>query len=418
MAGIRGYSVPYGTVPFDPEAIRRQFAFFGSTKPPVYLDSAATTQKPAVVLDAVRRFYETENGSAYRGLHPLAEAATARWEEARTEIASFLNAPSPAWIVFTKSATESLNLVARSLGMGWKRGDAVVVSVLEHHSNLVPWFQLQESIGLEVRVLPCDEDGALDLAALDAFLADGRVQLVSVTAQSNVLGVRPDLPGIIARAKAAGALVCVDAAQAVSHGPIDVAALGCDFLAFSGHKAFAPTGVGVLCARPELLAAMPPFLGGGGMVREVSETGFIPADVPERFEAGTLPIGEAVGLATALRWLKSLPHQEVAAHERSLLEDASALGEIPGTRLLGPTDPAKRHGCLSFTIEGLHAHDLADQLATQGFCLRSGHLCAEPLHRRFGIAASTRLSVAPYNTHAEIAALIAAVKDITERWRA
>ncbi len=418
MAGIRGYSVPYDTVPFDPEAIRRQFAFFGSPKPIVYLDSAATTQKPAAVLDAVRRFYEIENGSAYRGLHPLAEAATARWEEARAVVGEFLNAPSPAWIVFTKSATESLNLLGRSLGADWKRGDAVVVSALEHHSNLVPWFQLKESMGLDVRVLPCDDEGALDLAVLDTFLADGRVRLVSVTAQSNVLGVRPDLPAIIAKAKAAGALTCVDAAQAVSHGPIDVAALDCDFLTFSGHKAFAPTGVGVLCARPELLAAMPPFLGGGGMVREVSETGFIPADAPERFEAGTLPIGEAVGLMTALRWLKSLPRDEVAAHEQSLLADALALKGIPGARLLGPQDSTKRHGCLSFTIEGLHAHDLADQLAARGFCLRSGHLCAEPLHRRFGIAASTRLSVAPYNTRAEIAALIAAVRDIAERWQA
>jgi cysteine desulfurase/selenocysteine lyase len=380
-------------VPFDPEAIRRQFAFFGSPKPPIYLDSAATTQKPAVVLDAVRRFYETENGSAYRGLHPLAEAATARWEEARATVGEFLNAPSPAWIVFTKSATESLNLLARSLGTGWKRGDAVVASALEHHSNLVPWFQLKESAGIDVRVLPCDDEGALDLAALDGFLADGRVKLVAVTAQSNVLGVRPDLPAIIAKAKAAGALTCVDAAQAVSHGPIDVAALGCDFLVFSGHKAFAPTGVGVLCARPDLLAAMPPFLGGGGMVRDVSEEGFVPADVPERFEAGTLPIGEAVGLMAALRWMRALPRGEVGAHERTLLEDALALGEIPGARLLGPRDSSKRHGCLSFTIDGLHAHDLADQLAARGFCLRSGHHCAEPLHRRLGLAAYTLLSV-------------------------
>lgn len=418
MAGIRGYSVPYGTVPFDPEAIRRQFAFFGSPKPPIYLDSAATTQKPGVVLDAVRRFYETENGSAYRGLHPLAEAATARWEEARAAAADFLNAPSPAWIVFTKSATESLNLLARSLGLDWKRGDAVVTSVLEHHSNLVPWFQLKESQGIDVRMLPCDDEGALDLDVLDEHLADGRVKLVTVTAQSNVLGVRPDLSAIIARAKAAGALVCIDAAQAVSHGPIDVTALGCDFLVFSGHKAFAPTGVGVLCARPELLAAMPPFLGGGGMVQAVTEQGFTAADTPERFEAGTLPIGEAVGLMTALRWLKSLPHAELAAHERALLEDALALGEIPGVHLLGPKDITKRYGCLSFVIDGLHAHDLADQLAARGFCLRSGHLCAEPLHSRFGLAASTRLSVAPYNTRDEIAALIEAVKDIVTHWRA
>ncbi len=405
-------------VPFDPGSIRRQFPFFGQNKPSIYLDSAATTQKPAVVLEAVRCFYETENGSGYRGIHPLAEAATARWEEARRAVASFLNAPSPDTVVLTKSATESLNLVARSLSEEWSAGDAVVLSVLEHHSNIVPWQQAAARKKLEIRWIPCDREGQLDLDALDAALQDGRVRLVSVTAQSNVLGVRPNLAEIIRRAQSAKALVCVDAAQAVAHGGLDVQKLGCDFLAFSGHKVFGPTGIGVLYAKREHLAAMPPFLGGGGMVADVTEEGFTTVDPPLKFEAGTLPIGEAAGLAASLRWLQSLPRDEVAAHERSLLTRATEIASISGVTILGPTDPSERHGCLSFTVDGLHAHDLADLMAHQGICIRSGHLCAKPLHARLGLAASCRLSVAPYNTIDDIDAFHRALQNIITRWRA
>ncbi len=403
-------------MPFDPNPLRQQFAYFGQPKALIYLDSAATTQKPAAVLDAIRSFYESENGSGHRGLHPLAEAATARFEEARTTVARFLNAPSPASVIFTKSATESLNLVARCLSASWRAGDAVVISTLEHHSNIIPWQQLQAAMSLDIRWIPANDAGQLDLAALDAALADGRVRLVSVTAQSNVLGVRPDLPSIVARARAAGALVCIDAAQAIAHGEIDVQALDCDFLAFSSHKIFGPTGIGVLWSRPEILAKLPPFLGGGGMVQAVTEEGFIPADPPQRFEAGTLAIGEAVGLAAAIHWLQTLPRAEVAAHEHTLLARAHALADIPGVRVLGPADPALRHGCLSFTIANLHPHDLTDMLGERGFCLRSGHLCAQPLHTRLGLAASSRLSVAPYNTLSEIDALVAAVDEIVTDW--
>lgn len=404
-------------VPFDPEAIRRQFPFFGQEKPPVYLDSAATTQKPDAVLEAVRRFCETENGSGHRGIHPLAEAATASWEEARATVASFLNAPSPETVVLTKSATESLNLVARSLSEDWSAGDAVVLSALEHHSNIVPWQQAAARQGLEIRWIPCDSEGRLDLTALDDALRDGRVRLVSVTAQSNVLGVRPDLTDIIRRTHAAKALVCVDAAQMAAHAGLDVQAIDCDFLAFSGHKVFGPTGVGVLYAKREHLAAMPPFLGGGGMVADVTEQGFTTIDPPLKFEAGTLPIGEAVGLMAGLRWLQSLLAAEVAAHERALLTQAAKIASIPGVTLLGPTDSAERHGCLSFVVEGLHAHDLADLLANEGICIRSGHLCAKPLHARLGLAASCRLSVAPYNTIDDIDAFRTALEKVIARWR-
>lgn len=403
-------------VSFDPGSIRRQFVFFGQQKPLIYLDSAATTQKPAVVLEAVKRFYEAENGSGQRGIHRLAEAATARWEEARAVVATFLHAPSPDTIVLTKSATESLNLVARSLGETWSAGDAIAISVLEHHSNIVPWQQLKQRRGIDIRWIPCDEEGTLDLAALDRALADGKVKLVSVTAQSNVLGVRPDIAEIIRRAHAAGALACIDAAQRVAHGDIDVQTLDCDFLAFSGHKVFGPTGIGALYGKRALLAAIPPFLGGGGMVQDVTLDGFIAADAPTKFEAGTLPIGEAVGLATAISWLRSLP-AGVAAHEHMLLAEAAKIGTIPGVTVLGPADPSHRHGCVSFTVDGLHAHDLADLLAAEGICVRSGHLCAKPLHAHLGLAASCRVSVAPYNTLEDIIAFHTTLETVITRWR-
>ncbi len=403
---------------FDAAQIRRQFPFFDQPKAPVFLDSAATTQKPKAVLDAVSHFYAEENGTAYRGLHPLTEEATRRFEDARRTVAAFIGAPAPESVVFTKSATEGLNLIARSLGDTWKPGDIVVLTMLEHHSNIVPWLQLRERRGIEICWLECDASGQLDLTPLDAALATGRTRLVSVTAQSNVLGVRPDTKEIIRRAHRAGALVCVDAAQAIAHERLNVTELGADLLVFSAHKLFAPVGLGVLYGTPAVLKAMPPFIGGGGMVQDVTRDTFVAADPPLKFEAGTLPIADAVGLDAAIQWLQQWSPTDITVHESALLHRAdAALRAIPGLTVLGPTDPALRHGCLSFMIAGLHPHDLSELLSAHGLCVRSGHLCAKPLHAHLGITASTRLSVSLYNTPSDIDTAVTAIEKAARHWR-
>lgn len=403
---------------WDVSAIRRQFAFLRNAEALTYLDNAATTQKPDDVLDAMRTFYETENGNAYRGMHPLAEVATIRWEQARKTVAKFVKAKRAEEVIFTKSATESLNLVARSLGETWKKGDIVVISMLEHHSNIVPWQQLKQSVGIEVRWLPCDHEGALDLSVLDDALSTGRVKLVSVTGQSNVLGVRPPIKKITEASHRCGAAVLVDAAQWIAHGAIDVQALDCDFLVFSGHKLYGPIGIGVLYGKKRLLEQMPPFLGGGGMIAEVTTEGFSVADVPEKFEAGTLPIADAVGLASAIDWLNTFDRDEIHAHEHDVLMYAcERLREVKGVTLLGPKDDAQRFGCVSFTVDGVHPHDLTEVLGREGFCLRAGHLCAAPLHTKLKIPASTRLSVGIYNTKEEVDTCVDAIQNASARLR-
>ncbi|NOS67045.1 MAG: SufS family cysteine desulfurase [Candidatus Peribacteraceae bacterium] len=420
----------------DLPSIRRQFPILSQKidgKPLIYLDSAATTQKPQAVLDRMQKFYGEENANVHRGMHVLAERATVAYEHARVTVQNFLNAQRPEEIIFTKSCTESINLVARSWGRAHLReGDAVVLTVLEHHSNVVPWLQLKEDLGIDIQWIDIDDHGHLKTEMLDAFLKKGNVKLVAVTAQSNVLGVRPPLPDIITKAHAHGALVLVDAAQSVAHHQTDVQELDCDFLAFSGHKLYGPGGIGVLYGKKEHLESMPPFLGGGMMIQEVHQDRFTPADIPQKFEAGTPAIAEAVGLAAAIEWIGQYSWEEIEDHEQSLIAAAvETLHVIPKITILGPGNGGARHGsaslttgalplqsgCLSFVTEGVHPHDLTEILGRQGICLRAGHHCTQPLHRRLGITASTRLSVGIYNTEEEITpvrtAVIQAVKKLS-----
>ncbi len=395
----------------DVRALRRQFPILAR---PIdghaltYLDSAATAQKPQAVLDAVTRFYAEENANAHRGMHALAERATIALEKARGTVQRFLGAASREEIVFTKNGTEAINLVARSYGSTLEPGSGIVITELEHHSNVVPWLQLKQrrfagTAGVEIDWAEIDDEGALDMASLKRLLAAGAVKMVAITGLSNVLGVRPALDDVIDAAHESGALVLVDASQLVAHAAVDVRALDCDFLVFSGHKLFGPTGIGALYGKAELLGTLPPFLGGGGMVQRVTREGYVPADVPQRFEAGTQPVAEAVGLAAAIDWLSSLDRRETHAHERRLLARAiEGLRSLPGVRVLGPADAKKVDGCVSFVTEGVHSHDLTEVLGRKGVCLRAGNHCAQPLHARLGITDSTRLSVAPYNTEEEI----------------
>lgn len=409
----------------DPTSIRRQFPIFSRKiggRPLIYLDSAATSQKPLAVLNRMKKFYEEDNANVHRGMHALAERSTAAYEDARTAVQKFLNARYPEEIIFTGNCTGAVNLVAKSWGRAHlHEGDTVVLSALEHHSNIVPWLQLKEELGVEVKWIDCDDHGRLRIDMLGEFLREGNVKLVSVTAQSNVLGVRPPLMDIIAAAHAHRALVLVDAAQSVSHHPTDVQALDCDFLAFSGHKLYGPSGIGVLYGKREHLESMPPFMGGGMMIREVHRDRFTPADIPQKFEAGTPPIAEAAGLAAAIRWLGQFSWENVGNYERALLRAAwEALSSVKELTVLGPPRPrscpsagmdSDVSGCLSFAVTGVHPHDLTEILGRRGICLRAGHHCAQPLHRQLGVTASTRLSVGIYNTVEEIKLVGQAIAD-------
>ena len=343
----------------------------------------------------------------HRAAYTLAEEATNALEHARGAVARFIGAPSADEIVFTKNATESINLVARSWGAAnLGPGDAVLLTQLEHHANIVPWQQLAAERGFEIRWIPLTDDAQLDLTDLDELL-DG-VKLLSITAMSNVVGVIPPIRELADRAHAAGALVCVDACQYVPHVPTDVGELGADFLAFSGHKLCGPTGVGVLWARRDLLDAMPPFLGGGGMILDVRLDGFVPAEVPHKFEAGTPPIAEAIGLGAAVEYLEGLGMDAVRRHEVELTAYALAtLGERFGDKLTihGPHDPAVRGGVMSFAFGDLHPHDLSQVLDQHGVCVRPGHHCAKPLMRVLGVGATARASWYVYNDEADIDAL-------------
>ena len=372
----------------------------------VFLDSAASSQKPTPVIEAMSRFYETEYANVHRGVYHLAEVATHRLESARAAVARFIGADRADEVVFTKNATESLNLVARSWGAtNLGPGDAIVLSHLEHHANIVPWFQLQAERGFEIRWLPLGADGQLDLTDLDRLL-DGAA-LLSITAMSNVTGALPPVRAL-ADAAHAGALVCLDACQYVPHLATDVAALGADFLAFSGHKMLGPSGIGVLWARHELLEAMPPFLGGGGMILDVTTEGFTPDVPPSRFEAGTPPIAEAVGLHAAVDYLESLGMDAVREHEIRLTAYAlRTLHERVGDALTihGPSEPDQRGGVLSLAIEGVHAHDVSQVMDEHGVCVRPGHHCAKPLMRQLGVNATARASLYVYNDTDDVDAL-------------
>jgi cysteine desulfurase/selenocysteine lyase len=373
----------------------------------VFLDSAASSQKPRAVLDAMEHYYVTTHANVHRGVYTIAEEATKAYEAARSTVARFIGAPSPRGVVFTKNATEAVNLVAHSYGRSLlPPGKAVLLSVMEHHANLVPWLMLREERGTELRFLDIDDAGRLVLDDLDRLL-DG-VGLVALTAMSNVLGTLNPIAEIAARAHAAGAVVLVDAAQSVPHAVTDIAAMGCDFLAFSAHKMCGPTGIGVLWGREDLLEAMPAFLGGGEMIRDVRLDGWTPNEIPWRFEAGTPPIAEAIGLSAAVDYLTDLGMEAVREHEVALTSHALAtLSERHGDdlRIFGPLEAADRGGVISFTFRDIHPHDLSQVLDSSGVCIRAGHHCARPLMRRLGVPATSRASFYVYNDEADVEAL-------------
>ena len=402
---------------FDPRAVKAQFPIFSTprAKPLVYLDSAATSQKPQAVLDAMQRYYTTCNANIHRGVYRIAEEATALYEDARRRFASFVNAASPREIVFTRNSTEAINLVAHAWGR-WalRAGDAIVLTPMEHHSNLVPWHLLAAERGVELRFIPMTGSGELDLSALPGLLADGRAKLVSFVHVSNVLGTVNPAAEIASIARAHGATVLVDASQSAAHMKLDVRALGADFVACTAHKMLGPTGLGMLWGRRELLEAMPPFLGGGEMIREVKLDRSTWNELPWKFEAGTMPIAEAAGLGVAVQYLERLGMEQVFAHDRTLAAYAmDRLGEVPGLRVLGP--PAERRGgVVAFTMTGVHPHDVATVLDRDGVCVRAGHHCAMPLHEALDVAASARASFHCYSLREDVDALVAGLGRVRE----
>ena len=400
--------------PLGPQlaAVRGQFPILAQTvrgRPLVYLDNAATTQKPLAVLDAMRVFASRDYANVHRGVHLLSQRATDAFEAARAKLAAFVHACDTGEIVFVRGATEAINLVAQSfVRPRLQPGDEVLVTAMEHHADIVPWQMVCEAASAKLRVLPMADDGALALDALPALLT-ARTRMLAVTHVSNVLGTVNDVARIARLAHARGVPVLVDGAQAVAHLPVDVQALDCDFYAFSGHKLYGPTGVGVLWGRAEHLAAMPPYQGGGDMIRSVSFERTTYADPPTRFEAGTPHITGAVGLAAAIDFVQGLGWDAIAQHERTLLERAqSALSRIPGLRIYG-TVPDKI-GVISFNIDGLHAHDLGTIADAEGVAIRAGHHCAMPLMKRYGVAAMARSSLGVYNKEDDIDALVRAVR--------
>jgi cysteine desulfurase/selenocysteine lyase len=391
--------------------VRGDFPLLARTvhgKPLVYLDSAATSQKPRVVLDALQEYYCRYNANVHRGIYAIAEEATARYEAARATLARLLHAARPEEIVFTRGTTEAINLVAGSWGRATLRaGDEIVLTEMEHHSNIVPWQLLAAEKGARLKYVPVTDAGRLDLDALDRLLTE-RTRLVAVVHQSNVLGTVNPIREIADRAHAAGALVLVDAAQSVPHQAIDVQQLGADFLAFSGHKMLGPTGSGGLWARYELLEAMPPYHGGGEMIVRVDYERSTFKAPPHRFEAGTPPIAGAIVLAVAADYLQGVGFEAIAAWEHTLVAYAlERLRDVPGLRILGPTTPEQRGGAISFVMDVAHPHDIAQVLDQEGIAIRAGHHCAQLLHRRFGVEASARASVHLYNTREDIDALVA-----------
>jgi cysteine desulfurase/selenocysteine lyase len=376
----------------------------------VYLDSAATAQKPRAVIDALAGHYAQHNANVHRGVYALAQEADAAYEGARQRIAAFVGDETKTTI-FTKNVTEAINLVAYSWGRAnLGPGDAVLITQMEHHANIVPWQMLCGERGAQLRYLEVDERGELSLAQLDAELERGDVKLVAFAHVSNVLGTITPVAEIAARARAAGAVSLVDGAQAVPHMPVDVRALGADFYAWTGHKALGPTGIGVLHGREQLLAEMNPFLTGGDMIASVSFDTATWNELPFKFEAGTPPIAEAVGLGAAVDYLSALGMERVRAHERELTGHLLArLQEVPGLRFVGPPEAERRGGLVSFTIDGMHPHDVAELASRGGACIRAGHHCAQPLMRRLGVGATARASVGVYNEPDDVDALICAL---------
>ena len=405
----------------DVARIRKDFPIFTRTirdgKKLVYLDSGATSQKPQVVIDAEVDFYAKHNAAAHRGAHQLAEEATEMFEASRETVASFLGAKTEE-IVFTKSATESLNLLAYAFSnaepgsqFAISSEHSIVVSEMEHHANLIPWQQLARRSGAELKWFGVTTDGRLDESNIDSLITS-KTKIVAITQQSNVLGTINNLDRIIKKAHEVGAIVIVDACQSVPHIPVDVTKLGADFLAFSGHKILGPTGVGVLWGRYELLNNLPPFLFGGSMIENVTMTDATWAEAPRKFEAGVPNMAQVVGLAAGIKYLQSIGLEEVHEHEKALTGYLlNELSQIPGIAVVGPADISLRGGTVSFTLDGIHPHDLGQYLDSAGIAVRTGHHCAWPLTRALGVPATTRASLYLYNDNSDIDALIAAIKD-------
>ena len=399
------------------EAVRQQFPILQRPiheKPLIYLDNAASSQKPASVIEAMNDYYRRSNANVHRGIHTLSEEATGLYENARLRIARLINAPSDKQVIFTRGTTESLNIVAHSWGRAnLKPGDEVLITEMEHHSNIVPWQILQAELGFTLRYIPITQEGLLDLKQLDTLLTE-RTKLLSMVHVSNVLGTINPVTQLVEAAHAVGAKVVLDGAQSVPHMTVDVQALDVDFLAFSSHKMCGPTGVGVLYGKRELLEAMPPFMGGGDMIREVKMSGSKWNALPYKFEAGTPAIAEVIGLGAAVDYLYEIDMAWITQQEHMLAEYAyQRLSEIEGLHILGP-EPAQRGGLVSFTVDGVHPHDLSAVLDQDGVAIRAGHHCAQPIHNHYGIAASARASFYFYNTTEEIDQLAISLEKASE----
>jgi len=402
----------------DVERIRADFPILSRETRPgtpvVYFDSTATSQKPVPVIEAMDTFYRQSNANIHRGIHTLAEEATAMYEAAREKIAGFINAPSAKQIIYTRNTTESINLVAYTWARAnLKAGDLVILTEMEHHSNLVPWHILKAERGIRLEFIPVTEAGLLDLEAYRTLLTQGP-KLISFTHMSNVLGTITPAKEIIRLAHEVGAIALVDGAQSVPHFAVDVQAMDVDFLAFSAHKMCGPTGIGALYGKKELLETMPPFLGGGDMIKTVHLREFVPNSIPYKFEAGTPAIAEAVGFGAAVDYLTSIGMDAIAAHEHEITEYAlERLEEVPGVKVFGP-DVQDKGGVAAFTLDGVHPHDVAQILDQDGVAVRAGHHCAQPLHEKFGITATTRASFYLYNTKEEVNKLIEGIYKVKE----
>jgi cysteine desulfurase/selenocysteine lyase len=410
--------------PLDVERVRKDFPILerrlAGDKPLVYLDSANTSQKPRPVLDVLADHYERHNANVARAVHQLGEEATAAYEGARDKVAAFIGAPNRAEVVFAKNASEALNLVANTLASGLAAdpryrlgpGDEVVITEMEHHSNIVPWQLACRRTGATLRWFGLTDEGRLDLSNLDEIVNE-RTKIVSMVHQSNILGTVNSISPVVARARDVGALVLLDCSQSVPHKPVDVTELGVDMIAFTGHKMCGPTGIGVLWGRSEVLDELPPFLGGGEMIETVDMAGSTFAPLPHKFEAGTPPIAQAVGLGAAVDYLSGLGMQAVQAHEQALTAYAlQRLGDVEGVRFIGPRLPISRGGTVSFTLDGVHPHDVGHLLDEHGVAVRVGHHCARPVCVRYGIPATTRASFYVYTTTAEIDALVEGVERV------
>ncbi len=406
--------IPAGKL--DVDRLRADFPILQQTargKPLVYLDSAASSQKPLQVIDALSDYYRTTNANIHRGVYELSERSTQAYDDARAKVARLINAASPRECIFVRNTTEGINLVASSWGRSnLTEGDEIVLSILEHHSNLVPWQIVAAERGAKLRFIDIDEDGRLKLDQLDDYLASGRVKLVAITQVSNSLGTINPVSEIAAKAHSAGALVLIDGAQSVPHMSVDVRAIGADFLAFSGHKMLGPMGIGVLYGRRELLEAMPPYMGGGDMIRTVELERSTYADLPEKFEAGTPSVADAVGLGAAIDYLNGVGLAETRQHEKDIVRYALAtLREVPDVRLFGP-EGDDRAGVISFAVGDVHPHDIASILDGEGIAVRAGHHCTQPLMNRLGVMATTRASVYLYNDERDVDHLVDGIMSV------